>query len=370
MTNLYSETERAEMVAGTVDLLDILTYARPHGSLEEQRFTQSHVVGFLKAQGLTDWDIDGFGNVWAHIAAPDGSLPSPRVLWSCHIDTVHAKGGRQEVVYKADGVTVGLRKQKPGRCLGADDGAGLWLLREMIAARVAGSYVFHRGEEVGRLGSRYVLSDEPERLKGFDACVAFDRKGTDNLITHQMGERGISRAFAGSMIDALSLSSRGLLAYLEDDSGSYTDSYSYFDTIPECCNMSVGYQGEHGPKETLDVLHAWRLRNALVRADFSGLVIERDPSEVEYLDWGYGSRNGSYGSGSYTGNYGRVSRTWDDRAWGKSGDDDSDRLVELCRAYPDTAAALLDGWGVSADDFCDELGVGSTGSVFRIMGAT
>lgn len=340
--------ELEAMREGTKELLEILSWARPHGSRAEADFVSLHVCKPLEALGVP-YELDGFGNVWASI--PKAVNAGPDVLWSCHVDTVHAKGGRQGVRFADDGQTVELVKRKAGRCLGADDGAGLWLLLEMIRARVPGGYVFHRGEEKGRLGSCYVVECEPERLQGWDACVAFDRRDYRDIITHQLGERCASEAFAVSLSAALNETGRGL-KYRADDTGSYTDSYSYMGVIPECTNVSVGYSGEHGPRETLDALHVWRLRKALVSADFSGLVIQRDPTELTYYGsgWGWG---GQYGDGD------------SDFAFGSPAgvDDVSGELLDLVQRFPMAAAEFMESLGITADDFIESLSPAEFGQV-------
>lgn len=332
--------ELEAMQEGVGELLEILSWARPHGSQAEAQFVDLHVCKPLDDMGVP-YDRDGFGNVWA--AVPKAVNAGPEVLWSCHVDTVHAGGGRQGVQFTSDGQTVELVKRKAGRCLGADDGAGLWLMLEMIRAKVPGGYVFHRGEEKGRLGSCYVVECEPERLQGWDACVAFDRRDYQDIITHQLGERCASEAFAASLSSALNETGRGL-KYRADDTGSYTDSYSYMGVIPECTNVSVGYSGEHGPRETLDALHVWRLRKALVSADFSGLVIQRDPSELSYYGsaWGWGGQydddDSAFAFGSPAGAY-----------------DAQGELLDLVQRFPVLAAELLDSVGITADDFLEAM---------------
>jgi hypothetical protein len=336
------DTELALMRSETADLVEILTWRRPHNSAEEKQFTVEWIDKLALLPSVTAFDVDGFGNRWVTVGAG-----SP-LLFSCHIDTVSARGGRQAVGWAADdAATLGLVKPKPGRSLGADDGAGLWMMRRMIAAGVAGSYVFHRGEEKGRLGSCWVAENEPERLDGFKAVIAFDRKGTSDFITHQMDERGCSVAFVDSFTDELADASDGLLRYQADDTGSYTDSYSYFELVSECCNMSIGYQGEHGPRETLDARHIWRLCNALIALDWSKLVFERDCTVTEYNDLWRGDYSGGWSSAASYGN-----------EWDRSDNEADDRLERLCHLYPETAAQLLEAFGVGFDEFCDELTVG------------
>jgi hypothetical protein len=348
------EAMRADMSG----LLDILSHARPHGSQAELDFIKSHILKPVRSLGFEPV-VDGFGNIWVTVSAPIGQR-GPNFLWSCHVDTVHAKGGRQAVQYMADGRTVELVKRKPGRCLGADDGAGVWLLLEMMRAGVAGGYVFHRGEEVGRLGSSFVADKEPWRLESYDACVAFDRRDSDNLITHQMGLRCASDLFASTLAKAInSASGARSLQYAADDTGSYTDSYSYAELVSECANMSVGYDGEHGPRESLDALHLWRLRAAMVSADLSRVVCERDCTLAEYDSFGgYGSGSWSSGYGSAMGKVDR-SPSWamDRNAWG---DDlewspDTDSLAALVERCPDAVAALLDLYGLGWTDVAEHM---------------
>ena len=330
------------LVDQTAELRDILSWSRPHGSSIERTFIERYVDSIGKLYGYVV-EVDAFGNRWVVVPPASDASPSlPNVLWSCHVDTMGAKGEQQGIKW-ADGHTLALAKPKPGRCLGADDGAGLWLLREMIRDGIPGTYVFHRGEERGRLGSLYVVEHEPYRLKGFDACVAFDRRGTRDIITHQMSERGCSGAFANSLADAINSFSPSLLAYEPDPTGSYTDSYSYFRHIPECTNVSIGYDHEHGPRETLNAQHCVLLRSALCNIDLSSLVIERDPLVIEYDDDGFGLW-GPYGTGCMA-SYSYPSR--------------SSRppysLEDLCKEYPETAAAMLEALGLDEDDFLQEL---------------
>jgi hypothetical protein len=361
---------------GTGELLDILSWCRPDQTQAEADFVRLYVADL---QAVADvYRTDGFGNIWVTVDGP-ALADSPSLLFSCHTDTMHASGGRQLVEFKEDGQTLGLVKKKPGRCLGADDGAGLWLMREMIRARVAGTYVFHRAEEVGRKGSQWVANNERHRLAKFDACIAFDRKGTDNLITHQMDQRGISIAFADSFLEALKSASDGKVSLVHDDTGSYTDSYSYFDDISECCNVSIGYRGEHGSNETLDVGYLWSLRCAMIRADFSGLKIERDCTVQEYDNYG-GGGGGWDGFGwpndgptkTYSGGMGKVSSWREEELKAKSNaailaaDDyfgsEDDKLTTLCREFPSIAATLLQDVGISAVDFAEAIGSGMYGA--------
>lgn len=296
-------------VSGREGLLEILSWARPHDSEAERAFCRE----FLDCvPGMT---ADDFGNRALSIG------DSPRVMWSCHIDTVAARGGLQEVLID-DRNIARLRNGKSGMSLGADDGAGLWIMLNMIAARRPGLYVFHRGEEMGCLGSRWIECRTPELLSGIDAAIAFDRAGLADVITHQASGRTCSDSFAANLALQLNQLDRSF-GYRPDNTGIFTDTNEYAGTVPECTNLSVGYYSQHGPRETLDVGHCEKLQEAMLRFDASQLSIERDPS----ID--------------------------DGRIWGRCEPDrgSQDDLATLVAEYPNLAAELLIEAGFTVDDF-------------------
>ncbi|WP_454798419.1 hypothetical protein [Novosphingobium lindaniclasticum] len=256
---------------GRQGLLEILSWARPHDSSVERAFCRE----FLDT--VPGMAADGFGNRFLAIGE------KPRVMWSCHVDTVAAHGGPQEVTIDEHGIAR-LARGKPGMSLGADDGAGIWIMLAMIDARRPGLYVFHRGEELGCLGSGWIRRCNPEFLGGLDAAIAFDRAGMDDVITHQSFGRTCSEAFASSLASALNSLNRNF-RYRPDNTGIFTDTNEYAGIIPECTNLSVGYHGQHGPRETLDVGHCERLLAAMLELDPSALLIERDPMRSNEDHW-------------------------------------------------------------------------------------
>ena len=202
----------------------------------------------------------------------------PSVLWSCHIDTVHDAGGRQTVSLSAAGVvSLSKKSRKTSSCLGADDTAGIFLLYQMIRRGVPGHYIFHYGEERSGIGSRDLAETLPDFLTQFSCAIALDRRGTKDVITHQRYGRGCSDAFAQSLADGLG----GALDYRLSSQGVYTDTAEYIHLIPECTNLSVGYEGAHGRGESLDTRHVFALLEALVKLDQSALVIARDPLDPD-----------------------------------------------------------------------------------------
>ena len=252
-------------------LMAMLSYKRPGNSETEIAFIKRFILPL-------DVKVDGHGNYWKWVVNADGSAPN--IMWSVHTDTVHHRPGFQEIEFR-DGF-LRLTKPKIGECLGADDGAGLWLVWNMIKKQVPGLYLFHRGEESGGTGSKYISQFHAELLKGIKFAVALDRRGYDSVITQQWGGRCCSEAFAKQM--SMLLGGK----YKPDPTGTFTDTANYIDIIPECTNLSVGYFSQHGPREEQDVKFLMALRGKLCRTDWSVLEAHRDPAErktTHYFNW-------------------------------------------------------------------------------------
>jgi hypothetical protein len=256
-------------------LLSMLRYRRPFASVGEYEFREE----FIAPLGPQDMA----GNLVVRIPHPSGE--HSRTLFSCHTDTVHRDDARQSIVYDASMSVIYKADQSP---LGADDGAGCFVLLEMIRHGIPGTYVFHTGEEAGGVGSSLMAELEPGFLQQFDRAIAFDRRGTQDVITHQMSGRCCSTAFAQALADALN-KAEGTFSYGPDSTGLFTDTANYTHLIPECTNVSVGYEGEHTSGEMLDVGHLMVLVEAVVKIDWDALPTERDPKAIEddygYADW-------------------------------------------------------------------------------------
>lgn len=244
------------------ELREMLTYCRPEGSFTEWLFCERFIAG------LPGMQQDEHGNYRVSI----GESP---VLWSCHTDTVHRRGGRQRVHVKN-----GLFSLKSdSSCLGADDTAGIWLMRQMILRGIPGHYVFHYGEEMGGLGSSALAEYEHDWLAQIKWAIALDRAGYTDVITHQRGYRCCSNSFAEELAQRLGF------GYQPCDAGIYTDTAEYEAIVPECTNLSVGYFSCHSSAETLDGDHLVRLLGALCALDVDTLPCERDPAAVDEDLW-------------------------------------------------------------------------------------
>lgn len=244
-------------------LMSILELKRPHSSKTEKKFNKN----FLDS--VKGMKSDHFGNRMLTIEG-DGS----NICWASHVDTVHMAGGTQDIVKMNDIVSLSMQSQS--NCLGADDGAGVWLMLEMIREGKPGLYIFHRGEECGGLGSNSIAWGSSDILNGIDAVISLDRYGYESVITHQ-GGRTASEDFAQSLASSLKIDT-----LRPDSTGLFTDSANYSHIVSECSNLSVGYFGHHGAGESLNVAYLCALRDRLIALDTSKLVFSRHPDENDW----------------------------------------------------------------------------------------
>lgn len=253
-----------------------LSLRRPHGSLQV-----AELMGWLiehTPQHLS-CNIDAAGNL--HIDARTEA--NHRTLFIAHLDTVHRTGGANNINKFPKAWVAGDKEQ----CLGADDGAGVAMLMHLMHSGVPGYYIFSQGEEVGGVGARFLANYDDATLLQFDRAIAFDRKGIDSVITHQGMSRCCSDEFAQALASALTEASGDLLWLLPDDSGVYTDTAEFTELIPECTNISVGYEGAHTDRESLDIEYLQTLAQAAALIDWDGLPTTRDPSvhETKPYEW-------------------------------------------------------------------------------------
>lgn len=258
------------------DLKFILEWVRPAGSPSEKEFVL-WLFARLQDYGQSP-QFDEYGNIWCK----NGS----KTLFTSHTDTAtrDKPGVVRQAIQLDDSGIVSLAEPESGGVLGADDGAGIAMMLSLIKGGVHADYVFFRAEEIGGLGSNWAAEHLKSELEAYSHAIAFDRRGTTNVITHQGFSRCCSDEFAQALADAIGL------GYEPDDSGVFTDTANLTHLIPECTNLSVGYYNEHTSRETLDYNHWLKLRSALLQVKWPELPAVRDPSVVENL-W---SRYGDY----------------------------------------------------------------------------
>lgn len=286
------------------EFLEMLEFRRPSGTVYEEAFIEKYLTPLDPVK-------DKFGNLMVDIGT------KPNILWSSHTDTVHHKSGLQRVKVNKKTNVVQVVPHVDSNCLGADCTTGVWIMMEMIRAGVEGRYIFHRAEEDGALGSKYIAMHTPDILKGIDAAVAFDRKGATDVITHQGGQTA-SVAFAQSLADILGND------YKPSSLGMFTDTKSYAHLVPECTNISVGYAHAHSKEESQNLTHLQWLRDQMVKFDSSTLVIKRTPGQPTSYASNYGTSWSPHKGGAY-------------EAWKPP-----EEIYDIVRSYPQTISEILE----------------------------
>ena len=243
------------------DLLRMLTYRRPYGGETVDQFCAE----FL--DHIDAITIDGFGN--RLITVGDDQ---PSTLFSSHTDTVHLDDGRQKIIVDQFS---GLVYKDDDQPLGADCATGIYIMLKMIAAKIPGLYIFHAGEEIGGLGSAWIVENNPSLLDNIDRAIAFDRKLDHSVITEQCSGRCCSDTFAQAIADQLGGK------FKIDPTGSFTDTANYIDLVSECTNISVGYDCEHTAAEYQDLSFLDQLIPALIALDWQSLPIDRDHTAAD-----------------------------------------------------------------------------------------
>ena len=266
----------------TKKFLALTKFTYPHG--------KEHQLLHHLPEGYQE---DGLGNYYIQI----GETPS--TMFTCHLDT--ADKTQTKVNHVFDGNII---RTDGKSILGADDKAGMTVILYMIKKQVPGLYYFFIGEEVGCIGSRKLANTwtKTEFSKYIKKVVSFDRRGTDSIITYQMFGRCCSDEFAQELANRMNATGNKMKMVL-DDTGILTDSAKFVKLVPECTNISVGYQNEHTGKESQDIEFLRRLCNTVVKVDWETLPVKRDALEEDdydhyYSGYGYESMS-KYNYGNY-----------------------------------------------------------------------
>jgi hypothetical protein len=306
-------------------LFDILR--RPRFSNTEG---ESYVIQKYLAP-LPGMEVDGYGNYMLLIPNIDADDPVT-TMFSSHTDTVHKMTATDTYKLSLRG---GWLSRAGGGVLGADCGTGIWIMLNLINAGVPGLYVFHRDEEIGGKGSTFFAEEYAELLGTMEHCIAFDRKGETDIITHQGGTRCCSEEFAAAFAGMLNLGTA--LKFKGDDTGSFTDSANYTHLIPECTNLAIGYYDQHTQEECQDLTFVSHLINKLISLDFSQLPSVRDPSVVEDA-WDDFNFRDYYHAPKRPGTSSKMTQ-----------------MIQAIEDYPGEVADILIAVGYSPEDLLEEL---------------
>lgn len=256
---------------------DLTRYTSPYG-------TETDVYGDVLTELGFTWNNWGF-------SAEVGTPAQQRVVLAAHLDDVSRDHTKVKLTYTDEKETSVFNNAN--EILGADDKTGVALLIYMYCQGVPGTYILFFGEECGCIGSN-------EWIKGvehgqYDAMISFDRRGYDSVITHQCSNRTASDEFANALAEQINGQHTGL-HFQPDDGGVFTDSNVARFKIPECTNLSVGYDGAHSAKESQDMEFLEMLGDALLHVDWSALPIKRDPQVIDRKSYTY---SGKYSSASW-----------------------------------------------------------------------
>lgn len=281
-------------------MFDILSLGTPGGH-------EHDLLPILKRYISHKLHIDALGNVF-FIVGP----PNPTTMFSCHLDTVHSMLTKVSV-WSTVGPTeqcndfIFASRQSKGSdngvpCnLGADDRVGIYIMAKLANAKTPGLYMFHVGEESGGKGSRGIVQQSPEKFAGIKRCIAFDRKGYNEVVVKQGGKTCASQEFGKALSQAINAGlsdyakGAGEYSYAPSDNGVFTDSKNYAGIVPECVNLGVGYFDQHQSTEHFDAVWLESILIPSLKAiDFDALPTHRDPKEVpahtEYA-WGGAYQN-------------------------------------------------------------------------------
>lgn len=238
------------------------------------------------------------------IRDPSSHIAKPSCDFTCTVQaTAYSKGDPTKLrlwesvgpFVQDEGYIFATDSKGNPEVLGADDKAGMYCMLKLIEANVPGLYVFHMGEEVGCVGSKFYAKENVELLSKMKRCISFDRKDTGDIIHTQRGRRCCSDAFVDSFASELEIGMPKGTRF-SGTTGVYTDSAEYAHIIPECTNLSVGYYSQHTEDEHQDAYFLTQLLvPALIEVEWSSLETKRDPKEVvttsysgNYGNWGYG----------------------------------------------------------------------------------
>jgi hypothetical protein len=146
----------------------------------------------------------------------------------------------------------------------------------LIQNNVPGTYFFFLSEEVGCIGSKNALKNNPKYFSKFNKAVAFDRRGKGSFVRRQGGRSCASNEFADAVIDGFK--SQGL--EFDKDDAYRTDSAIFMDVIAEITNISSGGEYEHTYMESTDIDYTQKVAIAASKIKWDELPINRIPLPI------------------------------------------------------------------------------------------
>ena len=269
-------------------------------SLREQGYTVAQSVvysgdGHGYGNYMFDVSKDGVVSDVLHVAHYDTGFAETR--WAHGAPTVENMNQKtRKKVSVKDGVAYlnTLRIENGGvGCLGADDGAGLAVMLNLMLNGVLGGYCFTTGEEVGGVGADTVATGATSFLKQYKIAIEIDRKGETDMVYEQGVGECASKEFAQWLCDTLGM------GHKPSDKGSYTDVATFAEFIPENVNIASGYINAHSANEQVNLVYLDKLADALRSVDWSKAVVKRKAGEFNLKPYYYDD----FGKYTYGGKY-------------------------------------------------------------------
>jgi len=263
-------------------LWHLLSTKRPNYSKGIQGVI-NHIINLAPPGSLVK--TDKLGSLWI-----DTRFDKSRTMFAAHLDTVEKKGqeGKIPIEITPSGI---VRSIEHNAVMGVDDGGGVAMIVSFLLAGIPALYLFTQGEECGGLPAKFAINDP--WVHDLDRCIAFDRKGTKDIVADQA--RGIlaSRTFVEDLSSRLGMGHSWAI-------GSYTDSSEFYNQIKEIVNISIGYEANHTAWETLDYNYFKALRKVCLTLDWETLpTIGGDKSAgrnsiSKYWGGGYAGKGSNY----------------------------------------------------------------------------
>lgn len=292
-------TEDVSQLTPSLFLQDMLRYARGAESRGEWLFRHNYLHPLFDHYSTinsvtTTWEQDDMGNMYIQVGEVNG------VMHVGHVDTVHADDCSpiQDISLSKEGIIsldpilknsfpvlkegtrwvegVDVKHHYPAyelppkktRSLGADDACALAIMIYLIAHEVQGTYIFTRGEEIGCVGTHYIIDNDLVDWSQYMMAIEVDRKGTNEIIGNMSVGITASQSFVSSLAEQLNMNH-------VMGKGTITDVGHISKYVPECVNISAGYNLQHSERETTDINYLDRLGVAMLAVNWDELVVER-----------------------------------------------------------------------------------------------
>lgn len=218
--------------------------------------------------------IEGAALTWT---VPDLQGTVPDLGFACHADTVDWGESPKRVVFTG----TGKYATTDGDCLGADDGAGVWMLCELTRFRVPGRYLFFIDEEIGARGAKSLADRRPDLWPA--RILEFDRKGEHDVVWNHSTGPSCAESFASSVASLLTCASLGR-TFSPSAHGVFTD-ISFAPAHVSAVNISCGYENAHSGSETLNWSFLRDLRDAVISCASELAHVRCDPKPIEDKDF-------------------------------------------------------------------------------------